>query len=97
MHIQDGRERSFEIVWKNQWISGVFDRVVFSGDSVWIQDFKTNAARNEDDIVKLAEQYQPQMDRYRQVLASMLEIAESDVICELLFTAPALGGRRVAV
>lgn len=89
------RERSFEIVWDNQWISGVFDRVVFSANEIWIQDFKTNHVRNEKELVNLVEHYRPQMSRYRDVLADMLELNQDKIFCELLFTSPLIGGERV--
>ena len=91
------RERRFEVVLAetDQFISGIFDRVTIHRDSqghatrATITDFKTNAVRHHTDITKASSHYQPQLETYRQVLAQMLSLDESQIRCDLLFTVPA--------
>lgn len=89
------REKSFEIILDERWISGVFDRVVITRDEAGnptgaaILDFKSD--RNIDTKVGMrnkAEHYRPQMELYRRALAGILSLAEDRISTELVFTGP---------
>lgn len=90
------REKSFEIILDEQWISGVFDRVVISRDAsgrpagAVILDFKSDRGlATEERIRDRAERYRPQMELYRRALSGILGLAEDRIALELLFTVPA--------
>ena len=87
------RERSFEIVMDDKWISGQFDRVVIERDAAGgvtratVIDFKSN--RIPDDPAVLAAKtrtYGPQLRLYRRALARMLGVSESRIRLMLVFT-----------
>ncbi len=86
------REKPFEIVLKDQWITGTFDRVVIRRDGtgtitrVEIIDFKTNDIRNEDHLRETAERYTPQLELYGKVLESILGVKAGSIRLRLLFT-----------
>lgn len=88
------RERSFELVLDNKWISGQFDRVVFFDKdgvkSAVIYDYKTNA-RGEDESIdefkaRLAETYASQMAKYRDAVHSLTGIPKDNIARILLAT-----------
>ncbi len=76
------REQRFDIELNGDWISGIFDRVVFLEGEAWIQDYKTNRTVND----KTIDHYRPQMLLYRKVLSDMTGLAEKNIRCQLLFT-----------
>lgn len=87
------RERSFEIVIDDTWVSGQFDRVVIERDAddrvcaVTILDYKSN--RIEDTAracADKAEHYRPQMQLYRKALGRILAVPETAIACGLVFT-----------
>jgi ATP-dependent exoDNAse (exonuclease V) beta subunit len=88
------RERSFEIILNNRWISGTFDRVVFTGAGenlrAEIMDFKTNRMRsseNEDSFHKrMIETYRAQMELYRMALEQLAGIPAGRIKTKLLLT-----------
>jgi ATP-dependent helicase/nuclease subunit A len=88
------RERPFELVADNQWISGTFDRVVFfeKDGERWaeIVDFKSNRRRgNESEAafaLRMQETYAEQMSSYRQALSRLSGIPERAIRCTLLLT-----------
>ena len=94
------RGRSFELVRKDEWVTGTFDRVVVRRDaggravSAEIQDFKTNAVSPAEDLRETAEGYRPQLDLYREAVARMLDLPTGQVSASLLFTHC---GRRIAL
>jgi ATP-dependent exoDNAse (exonuclease V) beta subunit len=80
--IEVWREQRFESVLPEGWITGIFDRVVFFPNGAWIQDFKTNQQLTDSTI----ENYRPQMELYRRVLADMVDLPPESIKCQLLFT-----------
>lgn len=82
------RERAFDLVVENEFISGVFDRVHVYADRAEILDFKSDRVGDEASMKKAAEKYTPQMMTYRQALAKLTGLAESTIRCSLLFIHP---------
>lgn len=86
------RERNFEILLGEEWLSGTFDRVVVERDAsgrataATILDFKTDRVATEEEIDAAVEKYRPQLETYREVLRRMTGLAGSAVRCRLLFT-----------
>ncbi len=80
------REKNFEILLNDEWISGTFDRVVIEGDSATILDFKTDWVTDEESIDKAKTKYLPQLETYREVLSRMTNIPEEKITLLLLFT-----------
>ena len=86
------REKHFEIVLEDQWITGVFDRVVVTYDrggkplQATILDFKSNEIADETELAKNAEYYRPQLLLYGRALSRMLPIDHSQFKLQLLFT-----------
>jgi ATP-dependent helicase/nuclease subunit A len=76
------REKHFESVMPEGWITGIFDRVVLFDDGAWIQDYKTNLRVGPETV----DHYAPQMRLYRNVLADMLGFPPEKIRCQLLFT-----------
>jgi ATP-dependent exoDNAse (exonuclease V) beta subunit len=69
------REKRFDLVLGEEWISGCFDRVVIHRDGkkiagVDLIDFKTNICGAEE----LRDHYAAQMGKYREVLAHLLKV-----------------------
>ena len=82
-------EKRFEmIVGKDQWVSGVFDRVNRFSDRAQIIDFKTNNVSNEEEIAKAVVHYRPQMETYRVALSRLTGLAQDKIECLLVFTKP---------
>jgi len=89
------RERDFELIVGDDWISGTFDRVVFhdgpAGRSADIYDFKTNRRRSNESeaafALRLRDTYEGQMDGYRRALARLADMPERSIRCILLATA----------
>jgi len=88
------RERHFEIVLENQWITGVFDRVtVIQGADgrplqATIMDIKSNEITDDIELADTAEYYRPQLLLYGRALSRILQIDHSQVMLQLLFTRP---------
>jgi len=86
------REKHFEIVLEDQWITGVFDRVAIVRGTdgrplqASILDFKSNEIANDAELADIAEYYRPQLSLYRKALSRMLQIDPSQVKLQLLFT-----------
>lgn len=88
------RERSFELLADDVWMSGTFDRVVFrsaaDGRSAEIFDFKTNRRRSNESQAafaqRLADTYAAQMADYRRALARLTSLPEAAIRCTLLLT-----------
>ena len=89
------REKPFEIRVGDEWISGRFDRVVFTGTGAdrraTIYDFKTDVRqRGEDEGAfarRLAEAYRGQLLAYRRALAVLAGLPERRIACILLLNA----------
>ena len=88
------RERHFEIVLEDQWITGAFDRVIIIRDSkdkplkATIIDFKSDEVDSAEKLARLAEVYRPQLSLYGKALSQMLVIDPSQIKLQLLFTRP---------
>ena len=89
------REKSFDVILDDEWVSGVFDRVVIERDDrgrvsrAVVQDFKSNRVTGGTDMARTADNYRPQMALYRRVLARILAVPIGRIDAELIFTAPA--------
>ncbi|MDY6834060.1 MAG: UvrD-helicase domain-containing protein [Chloroflexota bacterium] len=86
------REKRFDVIIDNQWISGAFDRVTIICDSkgnvakAVIMDLKSDAITSDTEMLKSAEGYYPQLELYRKALSQMLKIDSSQITLQLLFT-----------
>ena len=86
------RERAFSYVKGSQFINGVFDRVVLypDKDSTFIRaeiiDFKTDRIHSGRTLEQAAEHHRPQLEAYRESLATLLNIEASTIELKLLFT-----------
>jgi len=89
------REKAFELLIDNKWISGVFDRVVLVRDGEGgkvigadIIDYKTSKVEGEEEIAAEAAYYRSQMDVYQQALTKLTGLSETKIHCLLVFTQP---------
>jgi len=82
------RERRFEIILNDAWVSGTFDRVVLTEDRAWIYDFKTNRIATAEEILQAKESYQPQLAVYRVALSRLTGIPPESIETHLIFTKP---------
>jgi hypothetical protein len=86
------RERAFEIVLDDAWVTGVFDRVVVeraaSGRAEWVTvfDFKTDRVEDPAVLDEAVRRHSPQLNMYRQVAAVLAGVPVDAVTCELVFT-----------
>lgn len=86
------REKSFEVLLENEWLSGTFDRVTIHRDEAGrplraaILDFKTDRVTSDRDIGKSIAVYRPQLELYRRVLALILKLPRENISISLLFT-----------
>lgn len=86
------REKPFEAVIDDEWITGTFDRVVIvrDGKGAWeraeILDFKTNDIKDKKDLERTVEHYRPQLALYAKALSRLTGLAESRIALKLLFT-----------
>jgi ATP-dependent helicase/nuclease subunit A len=87
------RERRFDVVVDDRWITGSFDRVVIEQDAggapaaATIYDFKTDeilASR----VAQHASLYREQLTLYREALARILRLPPPRIRMVLIFTAP---------
>ncbi|MEX2580060.1 MAG: UvrD-helicase domain-containing protein [Verrucomicrobiales bacterium] len=89
------REKRFEILLNNEWLSGTFDRVTLERDSAGapvgatIVDFKTDRVGSDGEIKTAADKYRPQLATYAQVLHRMTGLPDTDIRLALIFTRPA--------
>jgi len=85
------REKRFEVVVGNRWVSGAFDRVVVSRDqdgkalAATVFDFKSDEVADDASLAELARQYRPQMEAYRGALSRMLGLQPAKVALRLVF------------
>lgn len=89
------REYPFEIILNDEWVSGIFDRVVLKktigGGTASIKtaeviDFKTTTINNETELASAIATYKPQLQLYKQVLSQMYSLPASKIETCLLFT-----------
>ncbi len=94
------RERAFEIVLDEAWVTGVFDRVVVERDArgavarVTVFDFKTDRVGDAAALAEAVHRHTPQVKLYCRVAAALARVARETVAGELIFTH---GARRVRV
>jgi ATP-dependent helicase/nuclease subunit A len=86
------RERPFEVVLDENWITGVFDRVVIERSAtgqvarVAVIDFKTDRAADGAEIARARDRHAEQLNLYRRVAAVLAGVSVSRVTCQLVFT-----------
>jgi hypothetical protein len=96
-HVERGevwRERSFEIVLDEAWVTGVFDRVVVTRDergratAATVYDFKTDRIVQGTPAVlaEVIERHSAQLNLYRRVAAACTGLPTASIRCELVFT-----------
>jgi len=94
------RERAFEVVLDDEWVTGVFDRVVVARDAggralrAEVFDFKTDHFAGEEGWAEFVARHSAQLELYRKVAAVLTGLDVSAVQCTLVSTR---AGRRVAV
>ncbi len=87
------REKMFEAVIDDEWVTGTFDRVVVVRDAAGkvitaeILDFKTNDV-SEETITGTVDHYRPQLKLYARALAKLINFPADRIACKLLFTRP---------
>lgn len=85
------RERSFEMIWDEAWVTGTMDRVVIErrADGVALRatvyDFKTDRIE-ESQMAATARKYDSQMRLYRQAVARLTGLSEPAVRGLVVFT-----------
>jgi ATP-dependent helicase/nuclease subunit A len=93
------REKHFEIVLEDQWITGVFDRVTIRQDpdgrplQATILDYKSNEITGDADLAATAEYYRPQLLLYGRALSRMLQIDPPDPVRAAHAVTPATGAQ----
>jgi ATP-dependent exoDNAse (exonuclease V) beta subunit len=89
------RERAFEVVMEDAWISGVIDRVRVQLDGTgrparaWVWDFKTDAVPSGTMSGEVARRHASQLLVYRRVVARLTGLPVESVQAELVYTATA--------
>lgn len=85
------RERSFEMVWDEAWVTGTIDRVVIERQAdgravrATVYDFKTGQVGPEE-AVAAARRHDGQMRLYRQAVARLADLPEVAVRALVVFT-----------
>lgn len=86
------REKGFEIVVDNEWVSGAFDRVTIERDCngsisrITLLDYKSSIVENDNDLRRKTRQFKSQLDLYATALSKILDVPESTIHRQLLFT-----------
>lgn len=86
------RERAFDLLHKDEWVSGVMDRVVIERDSsgtatsAWLIDFKTDSVENDDQLRGKVEGYTPQLTFYRTAISTLTGLGLNFICASLVFT-----------
>jgi ATP-dependent helicase/nuclease subunit A len=86
------RERAFEIVLDDAWVTGVFDRVIVERNArngvewVTVLDFKTDRVDDERAVADATRRHAAQLNVYRRVAAALTGVPIDVVTCELVFT-----------
>ncbi len=89
------RERAFEIVLDETWVTGVFDRVVIRRDAggraqrAVVYDFKTDRG-SKTDLERATLSHRGQVMLYRRAVAVLTELPLAAVEAQLVFTQPAV-------
>ena len=91
-NIELWREKPFDIVLEDEWVSGAFDRVVIARDpdgrpvSATILDFKSDEIAGDVKLAEVAEYHRPQMSLYGTALSRMLKLDPSRIALQIVFT-----------
>ncbi len=86
------RERAFEVVLDEVWVTGVFDRVMVERDGlgrvekVTVFDFKTDRIGSETGLLEGINRHAGQLNLYRRVAAAFTRVPVGSIACELVFT-----------
>lgn len=86
------RERSFECVLENEWVTGVFDRVVVRRDAAGralgatVYDFKTDALPDSSAAEGAAARHAAQLALYRRIAAVLADVPPETVRGFAVFT-----------
>jgi len=86
------REKKFEVVLGEHWVTGAFDRVMVFRDEkarplrAIVLDFKSDEVSETSDLRRLEERYRSQMTLYRGALARILSVVPERIGLKLLFT-----------
>lgn len=80
------REKPFDLIHEGSWISGVFDRVIVTQESVRLIDFKTDEVPDEEALAEKTAGYRPQILLYRQALRRLTGLPPEKIESALLFT-----------
>ncbi len=86
------REKRFEMILDEEWISGTIDRAVICLDpdgkpaSASILDFKSDRVQSPDQTAQAAQRYAPQLHLYRRVLSRLTGLPTDRIAADLLFT-----------
>lgn len=87
------RERSFDLIVKGEWISGIFDRVEIqmaedgkSAAGARIIDFKTDDVSSDELLQDKIAGYRPQLKLYREAVSRLTGLPETKIKLCLLFT-----------
>ena len=89
------RERAFDLIAGDVWVSGVFDRVVIERDAAGtcrratLYDFKTDrVGPRPSDLKAAVRRYRDQIAGYRAALEKLCALGPSDVAARLVFLVP---------
>ncbi len=92
--IEVWRERAFEVVLGEEWVTGIFDRVLVARDAAGravaatVFDFKTEPLTGAaSGIERGLSRHAAQLRLYRRVVARLTGLGERDVGAEVVFTA----------
>ncbi|MGD1031096.1 MAG: UvrD-helicase domain-containing protein [Opitutaceae bacterium] len=86
------RERAFETLLDDSWVSGILDRAVVRRDasgkavSAIVYDFKTGAPPSDGDPAVEAERHSGQLNLYRRAVAALAGLPVEAVDCKVVFT-----------
>jgi ATP-dependent helicase/nuclease subunit A len=86
------RERAFEVVIDQDWITGIFDRVVVERDHkgrafrVSVIDFKTDQVSSAGECAAASGRYAQQLEHYRRVAGVLTGVPLEQITCVLAFT-----------
>jgi ATP-dependent exoDNAse (exonuclease V) beta subunit len=85
------RERSFEMIWDEAWVTGTMDRVIITRGTnggarrATVYDFKTDRIE-ADQQTAAVRKHDGQMRLYRQAVARLTGLPESAVDAAVVFT-----------
>ena len=86
------RERSFDMILDDEWVSGTFDRVLLRRDAddrlsaATILDFKSDRVETEEELRHAAQRYAGQMAVYRRALSRLAGLPADAIEACLVFT-----------